>query len=123
MKRKYTNDFLVDNEPMLEPDAGIELEENDLIAKDSGRDESGFLHEIFVRRGIKTWKFTYSILTKEEYVYIRSLFRGKERFGFTFVNVEGEKETVLAGFSQTSVSYWSARRGVYKDLQFEIYEL
>ena len=98
------------------------LEFNDLLSEDSGRDEAGYTHHFVIREEVKTWNFVYSWLTAEEYTYIRSLLRGKHNFQFTFKDEEGKQKTVMAHCQQKSVSYWSARRGLYKDLQFEITE-
>lgn len=122
MKRKLTNEFLIDDAPMLTPDGGVAIDYEDLISADSGRDESGYEHIIVLRSELKTWGFTYAWLTAEEYTYMRSLLRGKSNFLFTFTDENGEKQTVKASCKQKSVAYWSARRGTYKDLQFEIKE-
>lgn len=122
MKRKLTNDFLIDNVPMLMPDAGVSMEYEDLISDDSGRDESGYTHNIVLRKDMKRWVFSYAWLTAEEYRYIRSLLRGKHDFTFTYKDDEGDPQTVKAYCQKKSVSYWSASRGIYKDLQFDIVE-
>lgn len=122
MKRKLTEEFLIDGTPMLMPDAGVVLDFSDLISPDSGLDEMGYAHHIVLREDVKTWRFVYSWLTAEEYTYIRSLLRGKHNFPFTFKDEDGKSQTVTAHCMQKSVSYWSARRGLYKDLQFEITE-
>lgn len=122
MKRKLIEDFLIDGKPMLCPDNGVILEENDLISNDCGRDEAGFMHRIVIRKGIKTWRFIYSVLTAEEYVYVKSLLQNKADFVFTFKDDEGTIQQTRAYSTQTSVSYWSARRGLYKDFEFEINE-
>lgn len=120
MKRKKTNDFLIDDTPMLTPDAGIDVKSTDMEHGSSGTDESGVMHRILRRSNVKTWAFSYAILTAEEYAYMVGLLRGKAHFRFTFVNDEGEKETVTAYCKETSASYWSRRRGLYKNLQFTV---
>ena len=122
MKRKLTEEFLIDGTPMLMPDAGVGIEFNDLLSDASGFDEAGYTHNIVLREDVKTWRFAYSWLTAEEYTFIRSLLRGKHNFPFTFKDETGKSQTVMAYCRQKSVSYWSARRGLYKDLQFEITE-
>lgn len=113
---------MIDGTPMLMPDAGVAIEFNDLISGDSGRDEAGYTHNIVLREEVKTWRFVYSWLTAEEYTYVRSLLRGKHNFPFTFKDEAGNPQTVMAHCQQKNVSYWSARRGLYKDIQFEIIE-
>lgn len=120
MKREKTNDFLIDDAPMLTPDAGIIVKRADLERGSSVRDESGVMHRSLSRTDVKTWDFSYAILTAEEYAYMVELLRGKAQFRFTFVNDAGEKETVNAYCKETSASYWSRRRGTYKNLQFSV---
>ena len=122
MKRKLTEQFLIDNTPMLEPDAGVAIEYKDVLSSDSGMDEGGFTHNIVLRSEVKTWKFVYSWLTADEYTYIRALMRGKHNFSFSFKDETGQMQTFKAYCSQKSVAYWSARRGIYKDMQFDIIE-
>ena len=122
MKRNLTNDFLIDGTPMLDPDTGVGLDFSDLLSGSSGVDEGGYTHNIVVRSEVKTWHFSYAWLTAEEYAYVRSLLRGKNSFSFTFKNEDGQTKTVKAYCQKKSVSYWSARRGLYKDLQFDIIE-
>lgn len=122
MKRKFTNEFLIDGAPMLVPDAGVSLELSDLLSDSSGLDESGYTHNFAIRYEIKTWSFSYAWVTAEEYAYIHSLLRGKSTFSFTYKDEDGSVQTVKAYCQKKSVSYWSARRGLYKDLQFDIIE-
>lgn len=122
MKRKLTSEFKIDGTPMLTPDAGVEIEHADLLSSDSGRDESGYLHNFVLRKDLRVWKFTYAFLTSEEYAYVRSLIRGKVNFTFTFKNEQGTTETIAAHCERSSAAWWSARRGLYRDMQFEIVE-
>ena len=78
--REFYNDFLIDDKPILAPDAGVELKLTDLDSQDSGRDESGVMHRIVLRKGVRTWDFSYSALTAEEYQYMLSLFENKVQF-------------------------------------------
>lgn len=120
MKRQLTNDLRIDNVPMLEPDAGIGIKISDIESGSTGRDESGFTHRILIRSDVKTWDFSYAMLTSEEYVYITNLLRGKATFSFTFKKENGEEETVKAYCKQRSTAFWSRRRGLYKNMKFSI---
>lgn len=122
MRRKYTKDFLIDDTPMLDPDAGVGLDLSDILSDASGRDESGTVHNFVIKSEVKTWHFSYAWLTAKEYAYIHSLLRGKSTFSFTYKEEDGSTKTVKAYCQKKSVSYWSARRGLYKDLQFDIIE-
>ena len=122
MKRKLTTEYLIDGTPMLTPDAGVGIDYSDVLSDASGRDERGVVHNFVVRHEVKTWSFAYAWLTAEEYAYVRSLLRGKHNFIFSYKDENGETKTVKAYCQKKSVSYWSARRGLYKDLQFDIIE-
>lgn len=121
MKRKFTQDFLVDGTPLLMPDADINIICEDLEGE-TGRDESGFTHRSVLRSEVKTWQFVYAILTAEEYAYIKELLRGKSTFAFTFKDEKNQVQTVKAYCKQTSASWWSSRMGLYKNLQFDVIE-
>ena len=112
--------YQIDGKRMLAPDADVEMSFEDLDASDSGRDESGVMHRIVVRRRVGSWTFGYSALTVETYRYIRSLFRGKDTFTFTYRDPEGQLQSVSAYCSNESVTYHNARLGLYKNLKFSI---
>lgn len=120
MKRSKSNDWLIDEIPMLEPDAGIGLKSSDIETNGAGMDEGGFTHRLILRSDVKSWDFSYALLTAEEYVYMMNLLRGKASFSFTFKNESGENETVIAYCKQLSAAWWSKRRGLYKNLTFTI---
>lgn len=108
--------------PMLAPDAGVEISFSDLDSEDSGRDEGGFMHRSVIRERVRTWGFSYAVLTAEEYRYIDALFRGKSTFPFRFRGLDGREETVQAYCSKGSITLYNQRAGVYKNLKFNIIE-
>ena len=116
----FFDGFAVDGKPILTPDAGVELKRQDLDAADAGRDESGVMHRIVVRRRVGSWAFQYSSLTKETYQYIRSLFQGKDTFTFSYRDPEGDLQEVKAYCSGDSITYHNARLGLYKNLKFSV---
>lgn len=122
MKRNYDPFHLIDGIEMLIPDVDVEITYADVEAEDSGYDESGVYHRIVKRYDVRAWKFKYAILTKEEFAYLRYLFKGKESFQFTFLNELDKKETVTARCQPISVAYQSKRSGLYKNLTLEIIE-
>ena len=122
MKRKTTSKFQINGVPMMTPDVGVEIGVTDLISSDSGRDESGFTHNIVLRSEVHTWTFRYAWLTAEEYAYVRQLLRGNHEFDFTFPNEKGETKTVKAYCIEKRAAYWSSKSALYKDMQFEIVE-
>ena len=115
--RPFDQIYRVDGEPMIVPDAQVEITETDLDSEASGRDESGFMHRTVLRHGVRTWVFTYAVLTGQELMYLRSLFQGKDSFDFTY-----EDGTCQAYCSKREVRLWDRTRGVYKALRFTIIE-
>ena len=53
-----TNLFLIDGQPMYAPDGDVGISYEDLESSDSGRDESGAMHRIVLRRNAGTWSFS-----------------------------------------------------------------
>lgn len=120
--RKFYDDFLIDDKPILAPDAGVELKLTDLDTEDSGRDESGVMHRIVLRKGVRTWDLSYAALTLEEYRYMLSLFENKAQFRVRFRNPWGQEECVDAYNSNHSILLYDLRRGVCKNLKFTVIE-
>lgn len=102
---------------MLTPDAEVELSWQDLDSESAGRDESGFMHRAVLRRGVRTWGFTYGVLTAQELCYLRELFAGKDTFTF-----ESEGESCTAYCAKGEVRLFDRTRGVYKGMKFNIIE-
>ena len=109
--------FAVDGEAILAPDANVELNEQDLDGASAGRDEGGYMHRVVVRHKVRTWSFTYSLLTAQELQYLRRLFDGKATFRFSF---DGGETTAYCARRQ--VQLCDRSRGVYKALRFDIIE-
>ena len=122
VKRKLSDEFFVDGQPLLAPDVNVNVTENDLDGEDSGRDEAGFMHRQVLRFGIKTWEFVYAVLDAEDYSYIQSLFQGKAEFEFTYKNPDGSLEATRAYSSKRSITLRNYAMGEYKNLKFNIIE-
>lgn len=118
----YCEEYRVGDLPMLAPDQDVELQYSDLDASDAGRDESGVMHRMVVRRRVRAWAFTYSHLTGEEYAYMQSLFDGRDTFVFTFPKADGSVDTCKAYCSGGSVLVRNLRTGIYKNYRFSIIE-
>ena len=118
----YCDAYQVAGMPMLVPDQDVELQYSDLDASDAGRDESGRMHRIVVRRRVKAWAFTYSHLTAEEYAYMESLFKGRDTFTFTFPKADGTVDHCKAYCSAGSILLRNLRTGIYKNYKFSIIE-
>lgn len=122
MKRAYDEFHLIDGSPMLTPDVDVEITYEDMEVGGSGFDASGYYHRMVARYNKRTWKFKYAVLTKEEFVYLRSLIKEKESFIFSFLNEENGLEEVRAYPKPVTVAYQSKRSGLYKNLTLEIIE-
>lgn len=119
---RLCEEYRVEDTPMLAPDADVELQFSDLDASDAGRDESGVMHRIVVRRRVRAWAFTYSHLTGEEYAYMESLLRGRDTFTFTFPRSDGAADTCRAYCSGGSIALRNLPGGIYKNYKFSIIE-
>lgn len=116
----YCEAYRVADVPLLAPDQDVELQLSDLDASDAGRDESGVMHRIVVRRRVKAWTFTYSHLTAEEYAYLESLFVGRDTFSFTYPLPDGTAGICTAYCSGGSIALRDLPRGIYKNCKFSI---
>lgn len=121
---KLSNLFLIDGEPMLVPDADMELSFEDLDSASAGRDESGVMHRIMVRQKVGKWGFVYSRLSAEDYAYMERLFQGKASFRFTFPSLtcKGMSTTVTAYRSAHGVGWRNAKTGEFCNYKFSIIE-
>lgn len=119
-KRSACN-YRVDGKAMPSPDEGVEISYRD-IDSGSGFDINGTYHKFVTRQGIRSWIFSYKILTTAEYMYLRSLFNGKVTFQFEFENDEFKWETVTAHYTWGNVVYKSQRSGLYRNLKITITE-
>lgn len=119
---RFFDDYKVDGKSILAPDADISITGTDLDSKDSGRDESGFMHRIVLRFRVKTWELRYANLTVNEYIYMQSLFAGKEAFRWQYKDESGTVKTTNAYCSNDSIVYRSAKTGMYKNYKIKIIE-
>lgn len=124
MSIQKTSLFLIDGKEMLTPDENIGFSFEDLDSADSGRDESGIMHRIVVRYKVGSWSFDFSYLTDEELQYIESLFGNKPDFMFTHPSrtVPGASETTRCYRSKYSISWYNARRRLWRNYKFNIVE-
>ena len=122
MKRSFDFDHLIDGEPILTPDADIEVGFEDMVDEGSGFDEAKYYHRFIWRFDRRSWKLKYAFLTREEYLYLRSLYKQKVTFKFSFINEDGDQETVDAYCVAGNVVYQSKRSGLYKNFSMEIIE-
>lgn len=122
MMRKLYLDFRIDDVPILVPDQDLEIEYNDLDSDETGRDESGVMHRIVLRECVRKVTLNYETLTREEYLYMRSLFSGKSQFMVTYRDHDGTEAEFAAYHSSHSITVHNARTGLYKNYKISIIE-
>lgn len=120
--RKFDFDFLIDGKPILAPDEGVTVSYEDLDSSESGRDESGVMHRIVMREGVKKVPLTYAFLNKEDYLYMESLFKGKPQFEVECRDFDGSQLHFTAYRSKHSITIQNVRTGIYKNYTFSIIE-
>lgn len=122
--RATCDQFLVDGVPFLPPDADIDFSYEDLDDADSGRDELGVMHRIVIRYKVMTGSFVFSHLSKEEYVYMESVFPDKEDFEFTRPSRKDpdKLETTTCYRSKYGIGWRNLRTGEYRNYKFNIIE-
>lgn len=117
-----TDLYKIDGKPMLAPDADVTMRFEDLDSAQSGRDESGFMHRIPVRKHVGVWEFSYSHLTREEYAYMMSLLPKGASFVFTHPSRldSAVPENTRAYISKYGIVWHCARTDSYRDLKFSV---
>lgn len=119
---RYDFDFLIDGQPILLPDAGIQINLEDLDSSESGRDESGVMHRVVLREKVRKYSIPYSTLTLEEYRYMLSLVSGKAAFRVTKREPDGQVAEFDAYCSKVGIKLLNKRIGLYKSLTLNIIE-
>ena len=121
MRRLY-NDIKIDGVPVLVPDEDVSIEYNDLDSEESGRDESGVMHRIVLRRNVMKMVIPYNILSREDYLYMEALFAGKSEFDVTYKDHNGNSTTKRCYRSKHSIVIRNAQNGQYRDYKCNIIE-
>lgn len=116
--------YQIDGMAMVAPDADVKMSFEDLDGAQSGRDESGFMHRILVRRKVGVWEFSYSHLTRQEYAYMMSILPQGGSFLFTHPGRQDSTvpEQTRAYISRYGVVWHSARTDSYRNLTFSVIE-
>lgn len=109
--------LLIDGLPLPCPDANVVISENDLDSEDTGRDESGYMHRLVLRHGVKTWEFPYASLSAADYAYIKSLIANKAEFQVDFWGTQ-----TTAYCSNISATIQNVVTGDYRDVTLKIIE-
>lgn len=119
---KYFNEYKINGMPLLVPDADVELTQTDLDSGSAGRDESGYMHRIRVRKRVKTWAFQYFALSREEFQYLEALLSENAVFNFSYRDAGGEEKTCNAYCSNSGLSYHNAKLGLFRNYKFTVTE-
>ena len=116
--------YAIDGKYLLTPDAGVQMTFSDLDDGESGRDESGYMHRKVLRRGVKKWQFLYSVLSQEEYRYMRGVLDCGGTFSFSYPDpdVPAETKSCTAYLSEYGITWQSAKSGLYRNLKFDVIE-
>jgi len=118
---QLTDIYKIDGQPMIAPDEDMELSFEDIDDADSGRDESGVMHRILVRRKVGKWSFRYTHLSREDYRYMRSILPAGETFQFTYPDPDtGEAKRCTAYLSGYSVVWNGLYTERYRNMKFNI---
>ena len=117
---KFSNQFFVNNRPLLVPDENVKISYCDLDDAASGRDESGIMHRFVARYKVPTWEFSYAYLTEQERRYLDSLFPDAPTFTFTHPGKQGDMEDTVCYRSQYAVSWRNARTGLWSGYGFTV---
>lgn len=118
--RPYDYDFLIDGEPILVPDEGVQITEKDIVI--SGTDESGVTHRDILRSGVISIVLPYGEVTREEYRYMRHLIAGKPHFSVSLLDLDGEPRTITAHCEKLPISLYNKIKGYYKAMSLTIVE-
>lgn len=109
--------YKIDGVAIPVPDAEVTLSYADLDSAAAGRDESGYMHRAVLRHRVRTWGFTYTILSAEAVRTLEELLAGKAVFDF-----ESEDGVCKAYCAKQEVRLYDRTRGVYKGMKFNIIE-
>lgn len=121
-KRKFHRNFLIDGRPILEPDCDVTIEKTDMEDEDSGRDEAGYMHPIILRYGVRSVSLRYSVLTREEYMYMESLFSGKAQFQVDYWEDKQPPIRFIARRLKHTITCSNYKSGLRKNYSFTIDE-
>ena len=118
--RAFDHDYQVDSEPLLLPDAAVQLRQQDISAGDAGLDEAGFYHGAVLRRRVRQWDFSYKVLTGEEHRYLME--KLSSCFAFSFRGERGQPETCLCWCEGCSCELYDRQKGIYRNVRFTVKE-
>lgn len=113
--------WAVNGVPIYTPDAAS-FSGSSLLSSDSKRAESGVQYLTWIRDDIRSIKLTYSLITEEERISLRSKMLGKE-FLFTFPENGGTTIDAFArkdSYAAHRLDLYPESGGVYKNYTIDI---
>ena len=124
MGRALSDEFKINGKPMYAPDNDMSFGFEDIDSSDAGRTEDGVMHRSPVRYNVGKWSFKYASLTEAEKQYMESLFPDAPTFEFTHPDRINSSESVTSTCyrSKYSLSWYNAKKGVWKNYTFNIIE-
>lgn len=115
----------INGHPLIPPDRDVAWSYSDLDSADSGRDESGVMHRIVLRRRVASISLNYTSLSDEEYNYMTEILDDAGAC-FTFTaprrGNSKEMESRTCYCSKDSITWHDAARGLWMNLKFDIIE-
>ena len=123
-RRRTTNLYLINGRPILTPDVEIPESYEDIDSHETGRDGTGRMHRYPVLYKVGKWGFQYDLMTKEDYMFMENLFPDAGTFMFTRPSRRNPSEMVTTECyrSKYSTSWFSPKRGMWKNYKFNIIE-
>lgn len=122
-KLDTAGEWMVNDNHLYIPSAGIRVEHSNLAGSSSGRTEDGRMHIDWVRRDIRKVNLQWKVLTGSELNYVLGLMQGEE-FTLTFKD-RGIVQSMRAYSSESSYTYYSAALGedIYTDVSINAIEM
>ena len=126
MFTELDNAWTVNGTPIYCPsEGGVNISHDNIVAPKSGRDESGYMHIIWVRPDIVKVSFTYEKLTGNQVEYLRDLMQGKE---FVFKYEDNGSKTINGycgkiSYDQKTMATHQDEGGVYTNVQVNVVEM
>lgn len=120
---KFYPDLMIDKRMILVPDSGVVWSYSDVLSKDSGKDESGVQHNIVLREDVRSCTLEYRYISRKEYLYMRSLWKGKQQVEITYREHDGTVGRFIAAKPSHKITVDNAPLGYYRSLKIVITEL
>lgn len=118
-----TGTWMVNNDPIYVPDADVSIQHSHIASDESGRDEAGYMHIVWLRTDVHKIGLKYKLITGSELEYLRTLMQGKT-FSFTFAHENGV-HTIQGYTGEIQGTLYTRLDGVdiYKDVAINVIEL